>query len=71
MGAHLIVTAGTRFLQLPHQDSPKTEQPSTGEVGGGVGLSVLRGLLRFELRRPLSPNGSRKLRFNLTLGRLR
>jgi hypothetical protein len=39
-------------------------------VGGGVGLSVLRGLIRFELSRPISPDSSHKLRFDLVLGRL-
>ena len=39
-------------------------------VGGGVGVSVLRGLIRFELSRPISPDSGHKLRFDLVLGRL-
>jgi hypothetical protein len=38
-------------------------------VAGGMGLSVLRGLIRFELSRPISGNSSRKLRFDIVLGR--
>jgi hypothetical protein len=39
-------------------------------VGVGVGLSVLRGLIRFDLSRPLSPDNTHRLRFDLVLGRI-
>jgi hypothetical protein len=39
-------------------------------VGGGVGISVLRGLIRFEVSRPISPDSSQNLRFDLVIGRL-
>jgi hypothetical protein len=40
---------------------------STALVGGGAGLSLLNGLIRFDLSRPLSPDGTRKLRFDLVI----
>ena len=41
---------------------------STALVGGGAGLSLLNGLIRFDLSRPISPDGARKLRFDLVIG---
>jgi hypothetical protein len=38
---------------------------STAIVGAGVGLSLFRGLLRFDLSQPLSPNQDGKLRFDI------
>ena len=40
-------------------------------VGAGAGISVLRGLIRFDLSRPVSPDIGGKLRFDLILQRLR
>lgn len=40
---------------------------SSALVGGGVGLSLFRGLIRFDLSRPISPDQSRKVRFDLVL----
>ena len=36
-------------------------------VGAGVGLALLRGLLRFELSRPVSPDVGGKLRFDVVI----
>jgi hypothetical protein len=38
---------------------------STAIVGAGVGLSLFRGLLRFDLSQPISPNQSGKIRFDI------
>lgn len=81
MGAHLLVTASTLFLQLPQQDStPQTEQASAGIAYDRLsdtlrddrmeGLSVVRGLIRFEPSRPIAPESSDRLRFDLVPGRL-
>ena len=40
---------------------------STALVGGGVGLSLFRGLIRFDLSRSISPEGSGKVRFDLVV----
>jgi hypothetical protein len=39
-------------------------------VGGGVGVSALRGLIRFDLSRRLTGGSGRKLRFDLVIGTL-
>jgi hypothetical protein len=38
---------------------------STAIVGAGLGLSLFRGLLRFDLSQPISPNQTDKLRFDI------
>jgi hypothetical protein len=43
----------------------------TALVGGGIGLSLLRGLVRFDLSRPISPSGADKLRFDLVIQGIR
>ncbi len=40
-------------------------------VGGGAGLSLFRGLIRFDLSRPISPAGADKLRFDLVIQGIR
>jgi hypothetical protein len=40
---------------------------STALIGGGVGLSLLKGLLRFDLSRAISPDSNRKLRFDIVI----
>lgn len=40
---------------------------STVLVGAGVGLSLLSGLIRFDLSRPLSPDGAEKVRFDFVI----
>ena len=40
---------------------------STALVGGGIGLSLFQGLIRFDLSRPISPSGSDKVRFDLMI----
>lgn len=40
-------------------------------VGGGVGLSVLRGLVRFDVSRPITPDQGGKVRFDLVIGGIR
>jgi hemolysin activation/secretion protein len=36
-------------------------------VGGGVGVSFFHGIIRFDLSRPISPDISGKLRFDIVL----
>jgi hypothetical protein len=40
---------------------------STAFIGGGIGLSLLNGLVRLDLSRPLSPDRGRKLRFDIVV----
>jgi len=40
---------------------------STALVGGGVGLSFFRGLIRFDLSRPITRDGGDKVRFDLVI----
>jgi hypothetical protein len=40
---------------------------STALLGGGAGLELLRGLIRLDLSRPISPHAAGKLRFDLVL----
>ncbi len=40
---------------------------SSGLVGGGVGLSLFSGIIRFDLSRPISPDQSGKVRFDLVI----
>jgi hypothetical protein len=40
---------------------------STANVGAGVGLSLFRGLLRFDLSQPVSPDHDGKVRFDLVV----
>ena len=40
---------------------------SSALVGGGVGLSLFDGLIRFDLSRPISPDQSGKVRFDLVI----
>jgi len=40
---------------------------SSALVGGGVGLSLFSGLIRFDLSRPISPDQSGKVRFDLVV----
>jgi hypothetical protein len=40
---------------------------SSALVGGGVGLSLFNGLIRFDLSRPISPDDSGKVRFDLVI----
>lgn len=40
---------------------------SSALVGGGVGLSLFSGLIRFDLSRPISPDQSDKVRFDLVI----
>lgn len=40
---------------------------STARVGAGVGLSLFRGLLRFDLSHPVSPDHGGKVRFDLVV----
>ncbi len=53
-------------------DAGQAERPgglfgSRALVGGGVGLSVYGGLLRFELSHPISPDTGGKLRFDIVV----
>jgi hypothetical protein len=38
---------------------------STALVGGGIGLSLFRGLVRLDFSRPISPDFGGKVRFDL------
>ena len=44
---------------------------STALVGGGVGVSLFGGLLRFDLSRPISPDAGGKLRFDIVVQAVR
>ena len=55
------------FLDAGQASALSTLMSSTALVGGGVGLSLFRGLLRLDLSRPISPSGSDKLRFDLVI----
>jgi hypothetical protein len=44
---------------------------STALVGGGLGISLLHGLIRLDFSRPISPEASGKLRFDIVLGSMR
>lgn len=40
---------------------------STALVGGGVGLSLFSGLIRFDLSQAISPDSGSKVRFDLVI----
>nr|MBA3554957.1 hypothetical protein [Gemmatimonadales bacterium] len=57
-------------------DAGQVERPgelfaSRALVGGGVGLSVFGGVLRFELSHPISPDTGGKLRFDIVVSGVR
>lgn len=55
------------FLDAGQTGAISDLMSSTALVGGGVGLSLLNGLLRFDLSRAISPDSSRKLRFDIVI----
>ncbi len=55
------------FLDVGQAERVSSVFSSTALVGGGVGLSLFRGLIRFDVSRALSPDRPRKLRFDLVL----
>jgi hemolysin activation/secretion protein len=55
------------FLDVGQAAATRDLFSSEALVGIGAGLALLRGLIRCDLSRPLSPNQDRKLRFDLVL----
>jgi hypothetical protein len=55
------------FLDAGQAASAADLFSSRALVGGGVGLSVFNGVLRFDLSHPISPDTHRKVRFDLLL----
>lgn len=54
------------------QASPMSDLlSSTALLGAGAGLSILKGLLRFDLSRPISPDPGGKVRFDLVIQGIR
>ncbi len=75
--AQLDVTPlGGRVRPVLFIDAGQAARPgdlfgSQALVGAGVGLSLLRGLLRFDLSHPVTPDDGRKIRFDLVLQAVR
>ena len=59
------------FLDVGQAGSPGDLIGSRALVGGGVGLSLFGGLVRFDLSHPISPDSGGKLRFDLVLQAVR
>jgi hypothetical protein len=55
------------FLDAGQAGSVSNLLSSTALTGGGVGLSLFSGLIRFDLSRPISPAPTDKLRFDLVI----
>ncbi|HEU5039646.1 MAG TPA: hypothetical protein VFT84_02425 [Gemmatimonadales bacterium] len=55
------------FLDAGQSGRPSDLFGSRALVGGGVGLSLFGGLVRFDLSHPISPDTGGKLRFDLVL----
>jgi hypothetical protein len=55
------------FLDAGQASRLKDFGSSPALVGAGAGLSILKGLLRFDLSRPVSPDTGGKLRFDLVI----
>ena len=55
------------FLDAGQASRLKDFGSSPALVGAGAGLSILKGLLRFDLSRPVSPDTGGKVRFDLVI----
>lgn len=55
------------FLDAGQAASLSDLTSSTALVGGGAGLSLFSGLVRFDLSHPISPDGGGKLRFDIVI----
>jgi hypothetical protein len=55
------------FLDAGQAERPGELFGSRALVGGGIGLSVFGGLLRFDLSHPISPDTGGKLRFDIVV----
>jgi hypothetical protein len=55
------------FLDAGQAAAPSDLFSSRALVGGGLGLSLLNGVLRFDLSHPISPDTHRKVRFDLVV----
>jgi hypothetical protein len=67
-----ITPFGARMRPVIFLDAGQTSRISSlfsasALVGGGVGLSLFSGLIRFDLSRPISPDQSGKVRFDLVI----
>lgn len=56
------------FLDAGQAAEPARLFSSTALIGAGAGVSLLRGLVRLELSRPLTPDTGGKIRFDLVVG---
>jgi hypothetical protein len=59
------------FLDAGQGDRTRNLFSSEAMVGGGVGVSLLRGLVRFDFSHPISPDIGGKVRFDLVVQGLR
>jgi hemolysin activation/secretion protein len=59
------------FLDAGQADRPEDLFGSRALLGGGIGLSVFGGLLRFDLSYPISPDTDGKLRFDISVAGVR
>jgi outer membrane protein assembly factor BamA len=59
------------FLDLGQTSRLSDLSSSPALVGAGAGVAILRGLIRFDLSRPVSPDVGGKLRFDLIVRGLR
>jgi hypothetical protein len=55
------------FVDAGQGDRTRALLSSKALVGGGVGISLFHGLLRFDFSRPISPDSGGKVRFDLIL----
>jgi hypothetical protein len=55
------------FLDAGQASPPGDLLSSTVLVGGGAGLSLMRGLIRFDLSHPISPDTGGKVRFDIVI----
>jgi hypothetical protein len=55
------------FIDAGQSERPGELFGSRALVGGGIGLSVFSGLVRFELSHPISPDTGGKLRFDIVV----
>ncbi|MEP7176102.1 MAG: hypothetical protein ABI860_06075, partial [Gemmatimonadales bacterium] len=59
------------FVDVGQADRPGDLFGSTALAGAGVGLSLFRGALRFDLSHPLTPDTGAKVRFDLVVQAVR
>ena len=55
------------FIDAGQTDRPGDLFASDALVGGGVGLSIFHGALRFDLSHPITPDRGGKVRFDIVV----